>query len=206
MSAVKPTRGRGRGKGFGPSKKKRKEYWIKLHEDLNLGLEEKKERMSKTERRLKKALKDLFPGKKFVKIRPDFLLHEETGRNLEIDLYCEELKLGIEEQGGQHYNPCKAFHKSRQEWLDQVKRDAIKVEKCAKNGIHLFVLPDVILARNLRDFLRIHLAKYNPVGKTGNEKEEDEEDEREKKEWDEKNQKKEEVKKKKEAKDISKLL
>jgi len=43
-----------------------------------------------------KALSEIFPGKTFEKIRPDWLINDRTSRALEIDLYNEELRLGAE--------------------------------------------------------------------------------------------------------------
>jgi len=150
-------------KGFGPSKAKRREYWKSFWSELEAPLEEQEDRISKAEGRLKRALKDLFPGKTFKKVRPEFLRSEKTKKCLEIDLYCEELKLGLEMHGIQHYNPSKAFHKTREAWLKQVRNDARKLRECRKEGITLVVLPDTVSAWSIRDYLRVHLADFGPT-------------------------------------------
>jgi hypothetical protein len=52
---------------------------------------------SKGEAHARKISKEIFQ-KPFDKIRPDFLRNNVTGKNLELDLYNEELNLGIEVQ------------------------------------------------------------------------------------------------------------
>lgn len=41
--------------------------------------------------------------KPFLNCRPNFLNNDVTGRNLEIDCYNDELQLGVEYSGIQHY-------------------------------------------------------------------------------------------------------
>ena len=51
--------------------------------------------MSRGERKCKRIIQKIF-RKPFTKIRPDFLKNPETNRNLELDLYNEELKIAVE--------------------------------------------------------------------------------------------------------------
>ena len=44
-------------------------------------------------------------GKEFPKKRPDFLIPRSKRRPLELDGFCESLKLAFEYQGEQHYKP-----------------------------------------------------------------------------------------------------
>lgn len=76
-------------------------------------------------------------GRNFFTIRPDWLKNPKTGRNLEIDLYNDELGIGIEYDGYQHTVYPNKFHKSEQEFLDQVERDNFKDDVCRKYGIYL---------------------------------------------------------------------
>jgi hypothetical protein len=57
--------------------------------------------------------------------RPDFLLNEETGRNLELDIWYPNLKIAIEVNG--------VYHKERKVAI----RDLFKQRKCKKEGIKL---------------------------------------------------------------------
>lgn len=92
-------------------------------------------------------------NKPFQKIRPDFLKNEKTGNNLEIDIYNDELKLGIEYSGKQHYEYTPYLHKNYQAFLEQVERDKIKEQKCKENGINLIVVPYTIKHDNIESYL-----------------------------------------------------
>jgi hypothetical protein len=77
----------------------------------------------------------------FSKIRPDFLKNPVTSSNLEIDCFCEDLNLGIEYNGKQHYEYTPKFHNSKQDFYNQKYRDLIKRDICMKNGINLIEVP-----------------------------------------------------------------
>lgn len=103
---------------------------------------------NKNEQRCRKILEELFPGHKFPTVRPDWLKNPATKRNLELDMYCHELKLkdgrrvrlGVEYDGKQHYAMTK-FHKNKTELLYQMKRDQYKKQKCKELGVYLFAVP-----------------------------------------------------------------
>lgn len=73
--------------------------------------------------------------------RPDYLKNQETGKNLEIDAYHPESKIGIEYNGIQHYIYPNIFHKSREEFDKCVQRDKLKYQLAKENGIKLIVIP-----------------------------------------------------------------
>ena len=83
---------------------------------------------SNLERHTCAALARIYPGKVFEKLRPPWLRNPRTGRACELDFYNEELKLGLEVQGMQHYVYSNSWHKSRAEWEEQVYRDRLKEE------------------------------------------------------------------------------
>ena len=78
---------------------------------------------------------------KFDKIRPNWLKCSYSQRNLEIDLYNDELKLGIEYNGGQHYKFTPIFHKTEEDFNKQVIRDQDKLNACKELNIKLIVVP-----------------------------------------------------------------
>lgn len=84
-----------------------------------------------TETILYDIVRSLFPDKTVLRhYRPDFL------QGLELDVFVEELKVGIEYQGIQHFRPVK--HWGGKKGLQKLKeRDKKKREICKKLGIHL---------------------------------------------------------------------
>lgn len=88
--------------------------------------------------------KKLYPNLKVLRhYRPDFL------NRLEMDVYIEELKIGIEYQGIQHYKPVK--HWGGDEALQRVKeRDRMKLKLCKENSITLvYVYYDEVVSEKL---------------------------------------------------------
>lgn len=79
--------------------------------------------------------------KRFVKIRPEWLTYPKTGRKLELDGYCEELRLGFEYNGAQHYYYNPYHFKNRKQFRDQVMRDKWKYQRCKELGINIIVIP-----------------------------------------------------------------
>ena len=100
----------------------------------------KNEKLSKGEMLCKKAIEDIY-GVPFYCVRPDFLKNPETGRNLELDLYNDQLKIALEYSGFQHFVYPNRFHKTKEEFLNQVRRDQFKVDMCDKNGVYLITVP-----------------------------------------------------------------
>lgn len=75
-------------------------------------------------------------NKKFPSVRPDFLKSQFSNKNLEIDMYNEDLKIGFEYNGIQHYEAI--YGKER--LLKSIKNDNEKMRLCEENGINLIVL------------------------------------------------------------------
>jgi hypothetical protein len=73
-------------------------------------------------------------GKKFERIRPTWLKNPNTSVNLELDGYCEELKLAFEFHGKQHFDNNTEFGGELE--LQQA-RDAMKRKLCEKHGVRL---------------------------------------------------------------------
>jgi|TARA_A100001515_G_C4497709_1_gene185573 hypothetical protein len=90
------------------------------------------------EEMLRKILERTY-GKEFPNVRPSWLLNPNTGCNLEIDCYCEELGLAFEYQGQQHYNPV-SFFGGEASHEKVVERDRIKKKICEDRGIKLIAI------------------------------------------------------------------
>ena len=113
---------------------------------------EHNEKDSKLEIKAKFILENIF-RRPFVKIRPDFLRNDVTGYNLEIDLYNEDLRLGVEVNGDQHYKFIPFFHRNKDAFRNQQYRDEMKKEKCKKEGITLIEVPYKVGEEGLKSYL-----------------------------------------------------
>ena len=106
--------------------------------------------------RYTKELIQTITNKKFIKIRPKWLKNNE-GNNLELDIYCEELKLAIEYNGIQHYKFIKFFHKDELNFQKRLADDKLKALLCIKKGIDLIVVPYNI--KNIKKYIVDELNK-----------------------------------------------
>lgn len=140
---------------------------IKIHNDIDYSIlfkpiyttgsqpprkVQKRKRENKSENLCRKIFEDIF-GKGFPSIRPDFLKNPTTGHNLELDGYCESLKLGFEYDGVQHAKFEKHFHKSTKDFVYQVAKDDFKTQKCKMLGIDLIRIPHYIHPNELKDYI-----------------------------------------------------
>lgn len=87
-----------------------------------------------------RAIFEKITGKKFNKIRPDFLINPKTNVKLELDGYCEELKIAFEYDGIQHYEALDFFG-GKKHFLYLQENDRIKNDLCKKNDIFLIRIP-----------------------------------------------------------------
>lgn len=93
-------------------------------------------------------------NKPFESIRPEWLVNPSTGNRLEIDCYNEELNLGVEISGSQHYREEDYFHKGdRDKFLKQVYRDRVKKEMILEKGINLIIVPYTIPINQIPNYL-----------------------------------------------------
>jgi hypothetical protein len=100
----------------------------------------------------RKILQKIY-GLEFPSCRPSFLVNPETGKELELDGYNEELEIAFEYNGEQHYNYPNVFHKTEHEFIEQVRRDIFKRKICDKRGIYLIVIPYTVSKETLYDFI-----------------------------------------------------
>ena len=97
---------------------------------------------SKSENLMTCYIEECFTDNIFIKQhRPDWLKYT-TGCNLELDYYCEELKLAFEYNGLQHYKYNSRFHRNNIEnFYKQQNRDKFKEERCREKDIYLIIIP-----------------------------------------------------------------
>lgn len=106
----------------------------------------------------RKYLEHVF-NKSFEKTRPNYLKNPVTNSNLEIDCFCQELNLGLEYQGIQHYKFTPFFHKNKAEFQNQKYRDLIKKFLCEKLGINIIEVPYTINNKMLAFFIQNEIDK-----------------------------------------------
>lgn len=93
----------------------------------------------------------------FNKCRPEFLINPITNKRLELDGFNPSiptrlgLGLAFEYNGSQHYFFTPKFHKTVEEFEEQLKRDKVKQQLCKEKGILLITIPYTVT--NLEDFI-----------------------------------------------------
>lgn len=110
--------------------------------------------LNKTEQKVREIFESLF-NKSFPRTRPDFLKNPTTGANLELDGYCEELKLAFEYDGEWHY----LNHFANDDLKIRQERDILKNKLCLEHGITLFRIP-YTAKKSIKEFV-LNLVKYN---------------------------------------------
>lgn len=106
----------------------------------------------KREEICRKILEDHFDDY-FPSVRPNFLRNPKTGKPLELDGYNANLNLAFEYNGKQHRLFPNAYHKTEEEFNDQIDRDIFKKKRCKQLGIKLISIPDTIPTKNLRAYI-----------------------------------------------------
>jgi hypothetical protein len=99
-----------------------------------------------------KALEEIF-NKPFTSVRPGWLRNPETNGTLEIDCYNEELKIGVEYNGMQHYVYPNIYHKTQEEFIKLVRRDQYKHNKCDENGVYLITVPYNVPQHKIKEYI-----------------------------------------------------
>jgi len=89
----------------------------------------------------------------FEKARPTFMRNPKTKRLLELDLYNEDLKIGLEYMGVHHSHYSEHFHKTRDKFKELVERDKLKKQLCKDAGVFLIIVHYNILDINLEDYI-----------------------------------------------------
>ena len=92
---------------------------------------------------------------KFPSIRPKFL------KGLEIDGYCEKLKIGFEYNGRQHETYIPFFHRNgKEDLIKQKERDIRKYKLCEENEIKLIVIPHIYTYKEpdiLKNYIEVQI-------------------------------------------------
>lgn len=130
---------------------------VTLHDALvDCANEKKNKAESRGESICRKVLEEVY-DLKFPSTRPDFLKNPESGCNLELDGYCEELQIGFEYNGIQHYIYPNWAHRDKLSFDKQVRRDQYKIEACDQSGVYLISIPYTIPHNLIRDYIIYYL-------------------------------------------------
>ena len=107
----------------------------------------------------KKILEKIY-GVTFNKVRPNWLKNPETDRNLELDLFNENIiidgtkySIACEYSGSQHFIYPNGFHKNEQDFKNQLRRDIYKLEMCNLNDVFLLTIPYYISLDNMEAYI-----------------------------------------------------
>ena len=114
-----------------------------------------KKKCSKGEQKCREALEAIY-GKPFDCVRPDFLKNPETGRNLELDCYNDELKIALEYNGVQHYKWPNFTGQSKEAFTNQLRRDKYKAEVCTEHGIYLINVPYNVPHKHILSYIKYY--------------------------------------------------
>ena len=88
-------------------------------------------------------------GKSFPKKKSIF-----ADNRLELDCYCGELKIGVEQQGIQHYYYHPYFHRNGViDFEKQKERDQSKRQQCSELGIKLIEVSYLLKGTEKEDYL-----------------------------------------------------
>lgn len=104
-----------------------------------------------------RSVLEKFFEKPFPSVRPDFLVNPETGKNLELDCYNEELGIALEYNGYQHNVWPNNYHKTEAEFIAQLRRDDMKRRVCEEAGIYLINVPHNIPHAKIPKFIEYYL-------------------------------------------------
>lgn len=94
----------------------------------------------KNEKRCRKVLETIF-GVDFPTVRPSWLKNPGTKRNLEIDCYNHDLRIGLEYSPDSSHTTVGTFHKTKESLIYQIRKDQWKAKRCKELGITLITVP-----------------------------------------------------------------
>lgn len=116
-------------------------------------------RKSKGELAIKKIMEQLY-GVEFKTVRPPELRSPETGRNLEIDVYSDNIwvngvryKIGVEYNGIQHYIYPNFTGQTVEQFKAQIRRDVFKRQAADYHGIYLITVPYTVKEKDMRSYI-----------------------------------------------------
>ena len=96
-------------------------------------------------------------GVSFESDWPNWLRNPETGETLELDCFNDELQIAVEYNGEQHYKWPNFTNQSREQFINQVRRDGLKIDLCDRNGVYLITVPYNVPHSRIPDYIMLYL-------------------------------------------------
>ena len=135
----------------------------KYFEDIDLVLKEKlgygkSVGRWKKEEELYRLIKKIYSKYNVIyQYKPSFLYNSITKGQQSLDIYIEDLKIGIEYQGKQHYEAIEIFG-GKKGLIETKKRDQEKLERCRQNGVKIIYIKydEKITEKNIKDKISIN--------------------------------------------------
>lgn len=116
-------------------------------------------KISRGERICRQTMEKIY-GLPFITVRPDWLRNPETGENMELDCYNNELRIAVEYNGEQHYNWPNHTSQTETEFINQIRRDELKRKICDDLGVYLIVVPYNIAMDKIPDYIKSYIPEF----------------------------------------------
>jgi hypothetical protein len=96
-------------------------------------------------------------GVSFKSTWPNWLRNPETGAEMELDCFNDDLKIAVEYNGSQHYQWPNFTNQSYQQFMNQVRRDDLKKRICDRNGVYLITVPYNVPYEQIPEYITLYL-------------------------------------------------
>jgi hypothetical protein len=103
--------------------------------------------------RICRAYFETYFDEKFPSTKKLSWLINSKGNPMELDGYCERLKLAFEYQGHQHFHYVNVFHKDASDLNARRNDDVLKRELCKRNGVFLIEIHYSIEHKNIGKYI-----------------------------------------------------
>lgn len=96
-------------------------------------------------------------GMPFKSIWPSWLRNPETGAEMELDCFNDDLKIAVEYNGVQHYQWPNFTNQSYEQFMNQVRRDDLKKRICDRHGVYLITVPYNVPHDKIPEYITLYL-------------------------------------------------
>jgi hypothetical protein len=96
-------------------------------------------------------------GVPFKSTWPSWLRNPETGAEMELDCFNDDLKIAVEYNGVQHYQWPNYTNQSYEQFMNQVRRDDLKKRICDRHGVYLITVPYNVPYEQIPEYITLYL-------------------------------------------------